>query len=71
MMKPETVQKLIKRMERSLERHYCGKYAELSMDYITDKITWLHHYKHITQEQFDRLVNMVLAVYEGWDEFPG
>ena len=52
MMKPETVQKLIKR-------------------YITDKIAWLHHYKHITKEQFDRLVNMVLAVYEGWDEFPG
>ena len=55
MIKSETIQKKIKKIENTLNRMGNGLYTGVSIGYITNQIAWLWKYRYISYEEMTEL----------------
>lgn len=62
MMKKETVEKWITRIERDLSRIEVGSYSDLTLEQITDRIAWLAKFKYIDSEKCAELADRVIEI---------
>jgi len=55
MIKSETIQKKIKRIEDTLDRMERGLYTGVSIGWVTDQIAWLWKFRYISYDEMTRL----------------
>lgn len=67
MVKPETIQKKIKRIDDTLDRMERGLYTGIRIGKITDQIAWLWKFRHISYDEMTRLTaraRYVISTYK-------
>lgn len=67
MIKPQTIEKKIKKIENTLSRMENGLYTDVSIGYITDQIAWLWKYRYIDYDTMTRLTayaRYVISTYK-------
>lgn len=56
-MKPETVQRKVRRLEEAMDRMEHGLYPGLSISEINDQIAWLWKFRYIDYYDMSRLAH--------------
>lgn len=64
-MKWVTLVRELDRIERALDRYEHGMYADLSIEYIANKISWLWKFRHISEDKMNELCDRVIAINTG------
>ena len=64
MMKEETRQRKIARLERALDRLEVGLYADMSIDQCINTIEWLWKFRYIPQAQMEGYADRVCEILE-------
>lgn len=54
-MKPETVQKKVRRINDTLDRMERGLYVGVSIGWVCDQIAWLWKFRHISYAEMTAL----------------
>ena len=62
MMKEETRQRKIKRLETALDRLERGLFADMSIDQCINTIDWLWRFRYISKEQLDSYSDRVVEM---------
>ena len=58
------VNKKVNRLEKALDRLEKNQYSELSLDYISNQISWLWKFRYITHDKMEELADRVINLYE-------
>ena len=62
MIKQDTIDRKVKRLENNLNRLERGLYHELSIDYIISQIDWLWKYRYISESKKNDLCDKVIEI---------